>query len=92
MPGGKPKGREEPTLLEVAPRVQDDFRSQLAPLRAMPLQASVILYLHRQKEAKVTETRRWCWSRVANIVCGGLSPGPPARVPKIKSIFKGYIV
>ena len=56
MPRVKHKGQDEPTLLEVVLRVQGDFRSQLAPLRVTPLQAGVLLFLHRQREAKMAET------------------------------------
>ena len=46
----------KPTVLEVALQVQSDFRQHLAPLRVTPLQAGVILYLYRQREAQMTET------------------------------------
>ena len=36
-------------------RVQGDFRRRLTPLRVTPLQAGVLLYLHRHRDAKVTE-------------------------------------
>lgn len=55
MPGVEHKGQDEPTLLEVVLRVQGDFRRRLAPLRVTPPQAGVILYLHRHRDAKVTE-------------------------------------
>ena len=55
MPGVEHKGQDKPTLLEIVLRVQGEFRRYLAPLRVTPLQAGVILYLHRQREAKVTE-------------------------------------
>ena len=55
MPRVEPKGQDELTLLELVLRVQGDFRQRLAPLRVTPLQAGVILYLHRHWEAKVTE-------------------------------------
>ena len=35
--------------------VQGDFRQRLAPLHVTPLQAGLILYLHRQRDAKLTE-------------------------------------
>ena len=55
MPGFKHQDQDKPTLLEVVLRVQGDFRNQLAPLRVTPLQAGVILYLLRHRDAKVTE-------------------------------------
>ena len=36
--------------------MQGEFRQQLAPFPVTPLQAGVILYLHRQREASMTET------------------------------------
>ena len=45
----------EPTLLEAVLRLQSDFRQQLAPLRVTPIQAGVILYLHRHPLAKVKD-------------------------------------
>ena len=56
MPAVTHKDQDKPTLLEVVLRVQGDFRQCLAPLRMTPLQAGVILYLHRQKEASMTDT------------------------------------
>ena len=56
MPGVEHKGPNEPTMLEVVLRVQGDFRRQLAPLHVTPLQAGVMLFLHRQREAPMTET------------------------------------
>jgi DNA-binding MarR family transcriptional regulator len=43
-------------MLEVVLRVYGAFRQCLAPLRLMPLQAGVILYLYRHPDAKVTDT------------------------------------
>ena len=56
MPIVEHKSQDEPTLLEVVLRVQGEFRQHLAPLHVTPLQAGVILYLHRQREATATET------------------------------------
>ena len=56
MLGTEHKDQDKPTVLEVALRVQSDFRQHLAPLRVTPLQAGVILYLYRQREAQMTET------------------------------------
>ncbi|MGH7183146.1 MAG: hypothetical protein ACREJN_14370, partial [Nitrospiraceae bacterium] len=56
MPGVKQEDQSKPTLLEVGLRVQGDFRRCLAPLRVTPLQAGVSIYLHRQTDAKVTDT------------------------------------
>ena len=55
MPGVKHKGQDKPTLLEVGLRVQGNFRSRLAPLRVTPLQAGVMLYLYRQRGAKMKD-------------------------------------
>ena len=56
MPPAERKGQDKPTLLEAVLRVQGDFRNQLAPLRVTPLQAGVMLYLQRKREAQMTET------------------------------------
>ena len=56
MPRVAHTDQDELTLLEVVLRVQGDFRRQIAPLRVTPLQAGVILYLHRQRKAQMTET------------------------------------
>ena len=55
MSGVEHTGQDERTLLEVVLRVYGDFRRRLAPIRVTPLQAGVILYLHRHRDAKVTE-------------------------------------
>ena len=56
MPGVEHKDQNEPTLLELVLRMQGDFRRRLAPLRVTPLQAGVILYLHRHRDAKLNDT------------------------------------
>ena len=55
MPGVERKGHDQPTLLEVVLRLQGDFRSRLAPIGVTPLQAGVMLYLQRHRDAKLTE-------------------------------------
>ena len=55
MPGVEHANQDEPTLLEVVLRVHGDFRRRLAPLHVTPLQAGVMLYLHRHRDAKLTE-------------------------------------
>ena len=55
MPGVEHESQDKPTLLEVALRVQGDFRRRLAPRRVTSLQAGVMLYLHRHRDAKLTE-------------------------------------
>ena len=56
MPSVEHKGHDALTLLEVVLRLHGDFRRRLEPIRVTPLQAGVILYLHRHTDAKVTET------------------------------------
>ena len=51
MPGAEQRDQDEPTQLDVVSRVEGDFRRQLASLTMTPLQAGVILYLHRQRRA-----------------------------------------
>ena len=55
MPGVQHKDQDKPTLLEVVLRVQGDFRRRLAPLQVTSLQAGVMLYLKRHREATLTE-------------------------------------
>jgi DNA-binding MarR family transcriptional regulator len=43
------------TLLEVVLRLHGDFRRSLEPIRVTPLQAGLMLYLHRCAAARVTE-------------------------------------
>jgi DNA-binding MarR family transcriptional regulator len=43
------------TPLELVLRLHGEFRRRLAPLGVTPLQAGVMLYLHRQGEAKLKE-------------------------------------
>ena len=56
MPKVEHTSQDKPTLLEVVLRVQGDFRQCLAPLHATPLQAGVMLFLHRQRESSMTDT------------------------------------
>ncbi|MGH7181422.1 MAG: MarR family winged helix-turn-helix transcriptional regulator [Nitrospiraceae bacterium] len=51
---GPPQNKS--SLLEVVSRVLGDFQQRLAPLRVTPLQAGMILYLHRHPDAKVMDT------------------------------------
>ena len=56
MSGVEHTGQDERTLLEVVLRVHGDFRRRLAPIGVTPLQAGVILYLHRHPDAKMKDT------------------------------------
>jgi len=47
-------GVEALTLLELVLRVQGEFRRSLEPIRVTPLQAGVLLYLQRHRDARVT--------------------------------------
>ena len=55
MPGVERKGHDEPTLLEVVLRLHGDFRNRLVSIGVTPLQAGVMLYLQRHRDAKLTE-------------------------------------
>jgi DNA-binding MarR family transcriptional regulator len=55
MQDRKHNDREKLTLLELALRIQGDFRRCLEPIRVTPLQAGMILYLQRHMEAKLTD-------------------------------------
>ena len=46
---------EEMTLLEVVLQLHGEFRRSLEPLRVTPLQAGMILFLHRHPEARLTD-------------------------------------
>ena len=46
---------EKPTLLELVLRVQGEFRRSLEPIRVTPLQAGMLLYLQRHRDAKLTD-------------------------------------
>jgi DNA-binding MarR family transcriptional regulator len=46
---------DEPTRLEAVLRLHGEFRRRLVPLKVTPLQAGVILYLHRQGASKLKE-------------------------------------
>ena len=48
-------GHEEPTLLEWVLQLHGEFRRSLAPFRITPLQAGVMLYLHRHGTAKLKD-------------------------------------
>ena len=56
MPGVKHEDQDTPTLVEVVLRVQGDFRRRLEPIGVTPLQAGVMLYLHRHPEANLKDT------------------------------------
>ena len=58
MPGveHKGQGQDEPTLLEVVLLLHGDFRRRLESIRVTPLQAGVMLYLHRHMDAKLKDT------------------------------------
>jgi DNA-binding MarR family transcriptional regulator len=46
---------EEMTLLEVVLQLHGEFRRSLEPLRVTPLQAGMLLFLHRHPEARLTD-------------------------------------
>jgi len=45
----------DPSMLEIVLRLHGDFRRILEPIRVTPLQAGVLLYLHRRADARLTE-------------------------------------
>ncbi len=55
MKGIEHNGDEALTLLELVSRVEGEFRRSLEPIRVTPLQAGVLLYLHRHPDAKLTD-------------------------------------
>lgn len=44
------------TLLELVLQLHGEFRRSLEPIRVTPLQAGVILFLHRHVDANMTDT------------------------------------
>ena len=56
MSGVEHKDQDERTLLEVVLRMHGDFRRRLEPIGVTPLQAGVMLYLHRHPDAKMKDT------------------------------------
>ena len=55
MRGVEHNGHEKLTLLELVLQLHGDFRRSLEPIRVMPLQADVLLYLQRHIDASVTD-------------------------------------
>ena len=57
MDSARHKGQKEtgPTLLELVLRLEGDFRLTLTPIRVTPLQAGVLLFLHRHADARLTD-------------------------------------
>src|SRR4029077_1129714 len=49
-------GYEDLTILELVLQLHSEFRRSLEPIRVTPLQAGVLLFLHRHAEARVTDT------------------------------------
>lgn len=55
MHGDEHNSHEELTLLESALRLQGEFRRSLEPLHVTPLQAAMILFLHRHENGRVSD-------------------------------------
>jgi DNA-binding MarR family transcriptional regulator len=55
MRGVEHNSHKELTLLELVLQLQGEFRKSLEPIRVTPLQAGVILYLHRRADARLTD-------------------------------------
>ncbi|HEV8325843.1 MAG TPA: MarR family transcriptional regulator [Nitrospiraceae bacterium] len=55
MHGIEHNGDEELTLLELVLQLHGEFRRSLEPIRVTPLQAGVLLYLHRHRDAKLMD-------------------------------------
>jgi DNA-binding MarR family transcriptional regulator len=49
-------GYEDLTILELVLQLHGEFRRSLEPIRVIPLQAGVLLFLRRHAEARVTDT------------------------------------
>lgn len=55
MRGVEYNGHVEMTLLELVLQLHDEFRRSLEPIRVTPLQAGILLFLHRHAKANVTD-------------------------------------
>jgi DNA-binding MarR family transcriptional regulator len=55
MRGVEYNGHVEMTLLELVLQLHGEFRRSLEPIRVTPLQAGVLLFLHRHAKANVTD-------------------------------------
>ena len=55
MQGVEHNGHEKLTRLELVLQLHGEFRRHLEPIRVTPLQAGVLLYLHRHPDAKLRE-------------------------------------
>jgi hypothetical protein len=55
MHGVEHNSHEKLTLLELVLQLHGEFRRSLEPIRVTPLQAGVILYLHRHRDAKLMD-------------------------------------
>jgi DNA-binding MarR family transcriptional regulator len=56
MRGVEQNDHEKLTLLEKVLQLHGEFRRSLEPIRVTPLQAGMILFLHRHVEVNMTET------------------------------------
>lgn len=55
MRGVEHNGHEELTLLELVLQLYGEFRRSLEPIRVTPLQASVLLFLRRHADTRMTD-------------------------------------
>ncbi len=58
MPKPLPHDREEPTQLERVLWLHGQFRRCLEPIGVTPLQAGVLLHLHRHRDTNMTKTAK----------------------------------
>jgi len=67
MRGVEHNGDEKLTLLELVLRVQGEFRRSLEPIRVTPLQAGMLLYLQRHRDAKLTDAADALFLRIPTL-------------------------
>jgi DNA-binding MarR family transcriptional regulator len=60
-------GEENLTLVELVLQLHGEFRRNLEPIRVTPLQAGVLLFLHRHPEATMTDAADMLVVRVPTV-------------------------
>jgi DNA-binding MarR family transcriptional regulator len=60
-------GHEAVTLLELVLQLEGEFRRSLEPIRVTPLQAGVLLFLHRQVESNIADAAAALYVRAATL-------------------------
>ena len=83
---------EKLTLLELALRVQGEFRRSLEPIRVTPLQAGLLLFLRRHAEARVTDAAATLGVRLPTLSVVVKTLGRKRWVTKRRSVTDTRVV